>query len=155
MQNEIPLRLRWTCANSGNTTSSRSFDRLQQGSLRSKNIIYIRSDNPKELSGKKSELYHKVRLLSLSICQPELPLQVNKFVQILNTSCKFHHKSFILHQHPYSHNLNIIIFYSLLFAQPPAEICGWSGTWKDWQPNDRQLKKKFSVFDDRDSEFLL
>ena len=109
MLNEIPLRLRWTCANSGNTTSSRSFDRLQQGSLRSKNIIYIRSDNPKELSGKKSELYHKVRLLSLSICQPELPLQVNKFVQILNTSCKFHHKSFNLHQHPYSHNLNIVI----------------------------------------------
>ena len=43
----------------------------------------------------------------------------------------------------------------LLFAQPPAEICCWSGAWKDWQPNDRQLKKKFSVFDDRDSEFLL
>ena len=79
MQNEIPLRLRWTCANLGNITSSRSYDRLQQGSLRSKNIIQITSDNPEELSGKKSELYHKVRLLSLSICQPELPLQVNKF----------------------------------------------------------------------------
>ena len=109
MHNEIPLRLRWTCANLGNTTSSRSYDRLQLGSLRSKNIIQIRSDNPEELGGKKSELYHKVRLLSLSICQPELPLQVNKFIQIFNTSCKFHHKSFNLHQHPYSHNSNIVI----------------------------------------------